>query len=836
MEASAVATAAKQEHTRTGVSVEQLKRAIVNSLIYDQGRYPARATCLDYYLAVSSAIRDRLTQRWVNTIQTYVEQDVRVVCYFSAEFLLGPHLGNNLLNLGIEPQAMQAMQELGLNARDILDEEPEPGLGNGGLGRLAACYMDSLATLEIPAVGFGIRYEYGIFDQSIRDGWQVESTDKWLQWGNPWEIARPEGAVTVGFGGHTEPFLDDKGNYRVRWIPGNSVKAVPYDTPILGYRKNNVNTLRLWKSEAIEDFNFSAFNVGDYVGSVHDKMQSENISKILYPNDEDLKGKELRLEQQYFFVSASIQNLVNLHVRHGRAPEKFHEKFAIQMNDTHPSISVAELMRLLLDEHGLAWEPAWETTTKTLGYTNHTLLPEALEKWGLPLFQSLLPRHLEIIYEINRRFLDEVRTKFPGDEERVKRVSLIDEAGERHVRMANLATVGSHAVNGVAKLHSELLKKELLRDFYEMFPERFSNKTNGVTPRRWMALADPGLTKLISSRIGDGWVANLDELHHLEAHIDDPGFQQEWRDAQHAVKLQLVEYIQKKTGVVVDPASMFDVMVKRLHEYKRQHLKVLHIITLYQRIKKDPHAHVVPRTFLFGGKAAPGYFMAKLIIKLINSVAEVVNSDADVAGRLRVVFLPNYNVKFGQRVYPAADLSEQISLAGKEASGTGNMKFGLNGALTVGTLDGANVEIREAVGAENFFLFGLTTDQVDAMQAAGYNPEHFYHSNAELKAALDGIATGAFSQGDFELFRPLVDSLRHSDPYMLLADYQSYIECQDKISQAYLNVEHWTRMSILNTARMGKFSSDRAVREYCDEIWSAKPVAVKLTDLSPGAR
>jgi glycogen phosphorylase len=647
MEAAAVAKAIEYEQSRTGVNVEDLKRAFVDSLAYDQGRFPGRATTLDNYLAVATAVRDRVTQRWVNTMHTYVKEDVRVVCYFSAEFLLGPHLGNNLLNLGIEPQANQAMQELGLDPQQILDQEPEPGLGNGGLGRLAACYMDSLSALEIPAIGFGIRYEYGIFDQSIRDGWQVESTDKWLQWGNPWEIARPEGAVTVGFGGHTEPYEDEHGNYRVRWVPGNLVKAIPYDTPIAGYRKNTVNTLRLWRSEAIEDFNFSAFNVGDYIGSVREKMQSENISKILYPNDEDIKGKELRLEQQYFFVSASLQNLIQLYLRHGRPLDKFHKKFAIQMNDTHPSISVAELMRLLLDEHGLGWDAAWETTRHTLGYTNHTLLPEALEKWSLPLFQSLLPRHLEIIYEINRRFLDEVKAKYPGDDERVRRLSIVDEAGQKFIRMAHLATVGSHAINGVAQLHTELLKKDLLHDFYEMYPERFSNKTNGVTPRRWLALADPGLSALITRRIGDSWIANLDQLRKLEEFVDDSAFREEWRQAQYAVKGSLVDYIAKKTGTIVDPASMFDVMVKRLHEYKRQHLKVLHIITLYHRIKKNPQTNIVPRTFLFGGKAAPGYFMAKLIIKLINSVAEVVNNDQDVAGRLRVVFLPNYNVTFG---------------------------------------------------------------------------------------------------------------------------------------------------------------------------------------------
>jgi len=825
---AAAATAVTQESIRTGTSVGELKHAFLDSVRYDQARRPERATPLDYYLGVASAIRDRLTQRWVDTSRTYAEQDVRIVCYLSAEFLLGPHLGNNLLNLGITAAAHQAMRELGLDPQQILETEEEPGLGNGGLGRLAACYLDSLATLQIPALGFGIRYEFGIFDQIIRDGWQVEATDKWLQWGNPWEIARPEGALEVNFGGRTETYTDVHGAQRVRWIPNYVVKAVPYDTPILGYHTNTVNSLRLWKAEAVESFDFQAFNAADYVGSVHDKMQSENISKILYPNDSNNKGKELRLEQQFFFVSASLQNLINIHLSHKRPLRDFHAKWAIQMNDTHPSIAVAELMRLLVDEHEVPWDAAWLATQNTLAFTNHTILPEALEKWGLPLFQSLLPRHLEIIYEINRRFLDEVRVKFPGDEERVKRLSLIDESGERYVRMANLASLGSHAINGVAELHTKLLEAYVLHDFYQMYPERFSNKTNGVTPRRWLALANPGLAELITHKIGGGWVANLDQLRTLENHIGDAGFLEEWRNTQHTVKKRLVDYIAVKTGTVVDPASMFDTMVKRIHEYKRQHLKVLHIITLYNRIKRDPGAHVVPRTFLFGGKAAPGYFMAKLIIKLVNSVAEVVNADSDVAGRLRVVFLPDYNVTFGQRVYPAADLSEQISLAGKEASGTGNMKFSMNGALTVGTLDGANIEIREAVGADNFFLFGMTEEQVSAAQLAGYDPSAYYSSNTELKEALDELASGRFSRGDQTLFRPIVNSLLYSDPYMLLADYQSYIECQDRIDQAYLDVDHWTRMSILNTAHMGKFSSDRAVREYANDIWHTKPVEVQL--------
>jgi len=825
------ATQMKPENSRIGLTSEDLKRSFIDSLIFDQARFPGRATQLDFYLAVATAIRDRIVNRWIATMQTYVEQDVRIVCYLSAEFLLGPHLGNNLINLGITSEADQAMRDLGLDPKAIIDQEPEPGLGNGGLGRLAACYMDSMSTLDIPAIGFGIRYEYGIFDQIIRDGWQVEVTDKWLQWGNPWEVARPEGSVNVGFGGHTESFFDEHGKYRVRWIPARFVKAIPYDTPIAGYRTGNVNTLRLWKAEAVESFNFNAFNVGDYVGSVREKMQSENISKILYPNDDLISGKELRLEQQYFFVSASLQTMVHIHLRQGRPLDRFHEKWALQMNDTHPSVSVAELMRLLIDEHGLSWEAAWNTTTKTLGFTNHTLLPEALEKWPLPLFQSLLPRHLEIIFEINRRFLDEVKLKFPHDDGRLRRLSLIDESGDKFVRMANLAAVGSHAVNGVAALHSELIKKDLFHDLYEMYPERFSNKTNGVTPRRWMVLANPGLSNLITSRIGDSWISNLDHLRKLEDFVEDPAFRTEWQLTQHAVKQRLVDYIHEKTEVSVDPASLFDTMVKRIHEYKRQHLKVLHIVTLYNRIKNHPSEHRIPRTFLFGGKAAPGYFMAKLIIKLINSVAEVVNTDQDVAGRLKVVFLPDYNVTFGQRVYPAADLSEQISLAGKEASGTGNMKFAMNGALTVGTLDGANIEIREAVGAENFFLFGLTTDQVYKMKSEGYNPRKFYDENSELRQTMDVLGSGRFSNGDTSLFRPILDTLLYrDDPYMLMADYQSYIECQDKISQAYLDKDHWTRMSILNTARMGKFSSDRAIREYAEDIWHTKPVKVAITD------
>ncbi|MDJ0719833.1 MAG: glycogen/starch/alpha-glucan phosphorylase, partial [Prochloraceae cyanobacterium] len=699
------------EDDRTGLSVETLRRALADNLFYIQGKFPDIASKNDYYMALAYTVRDRLLQRWINTVQTYRNKEVKVVCYLSAEFLVGPHLGNNLINLDIYEQVRQAIEESGLDLQELIDIEEEPGLGNGGLGRLAACYMDSLSSLEIPAIGYGIRYEFGIFDQEIRDGWQVEITDKWLQFGNPWEIPRPESAVEVKFGGYTESYTDEAGNYRSRWVPEYVLRGIPYDTPILGYKVNTANTLRLWKAEACESFDFDRFNVGDYYGAVDNKMASENLTKVLYPNDEPIQGKELRLEQQYFFVSCSLQDTIRMMLATGESLDNFHNQFAFQLNDTHPAIGVAELMRLLVDEHHMDWDKAWHITENTFGYTNHTLLPEALEKWPLSIFGRILPRHLEIIYEINQRFLDRVRIKYPDDGDKLSRLSLIDESGEKYVRMANLASVGSHAINGVAALHSELVKQTILRDFYEFSPEKFSNKTNGVTPRRWMVLSNPRLTKLITDKIGDNWIKHLEELKKLEAFVEDSSFRTSWQQTKQAVKQDLAKYIQKKLNLTVNTESIFDVQVKRIHEYKRQHLNVLHIISLYNRIKQNPNLDITPRTFIFGGKAAPGYFMAKLIIKLINSVGEVVNNDPDVRDRLKVVFLPDYNVTLGQRVYPAADLSEQISTAGKEASGTGNMKFSLNGALTIGTLDGANVEIREEVGAENFFLFGLTTDQ-----------------------------------------------------------------------------------------------------------------------------
>lgn len=822
------------EDDRTGISLETLKRAFLDNLFYIQAKFPKIATKQDYYMALAFTIRDRLLNRWLHTTQTYLEKSPRMVAYLSAEFLLGPHLGNNLINLGLYDIVKQAIAELGLDLNELLEQEEEPGLGNGGLGRLAACYIDSLATLEIPAIGYGIRYEYGIFDQDIKDGWQVEITDKWLRYGNPWEVARPEAQIEVKLGGHTEGYTDDQDRYQVRWVPYKVVKGVPYDTPILGFNTNTVNTLRLWKAEAAESFDFEAFNKGDYFGAVQEKSACENITKVLYPNDESDQGKQLRLEQQYFFVSCSLQDMIRLMKIQNLALERFHERYAIQLNDTHPTIAVAELMRLLLDDYDFTWQKAWDITTQTFAYTNHTLLPEALERWPLGLFGSLLPRHLEIIYEINRYFLDAVRIKFPDDSDRLSRMSIIDESGERYVRMAHLACVGSYAINGVAELHSDLLKQTTLHDFYEMYPEKFTNVTNGVTPRRFMVLSNPRLANLITSKIGDSWIKNLDELRKLENFIYDVNFRNEFRQVKQAVKQDLADYIRANYQLEINPNSLFDIQAKRIHEYKRQHLNALYIITLYNRIKANPDLEITPRTFLFGGKAAPGYYAAKLIIKLINAIAEVVNNDPDVRDRLKVVFLKDYNVKFAQRVYPAADLSEQISTAGKEASGTGNMKFSMNGALTIGTLDGANVEIREAVGSDNFFLFGLTTEQVTAKKAAGYNPWDYYNNNPELKLVIDRLSSGFFSHGDTNLFKPLVDSLLYHDEYLLFADYQSYVECQERVGNAYKDQDHWTRMSILNIARMGKFSSDRSIQDYLRTIWKTPSVQIEIPEYSQG--
>lgn len=811
---------------RLPLPVESLKQAFANNLYCIQGKDEQFATPHDYYMALAHSVRDRLLQRRIQTAKTYAQQEAKTVYYLSAEFLMGRQLVNGLINLGLYESVQQAMGDYGLDLNDLLEWEEEPGLGNGGLGRLAACFMDSLTTLNIPAIGYGIRYEFGIFTQGLSNGYQIEIPDKWLSFGNPWEVARPDYRVEIKLGGRTEAYQDDGGNYRVRWVPWQTVMGIPYDVPVPGYGTDNVNILRLWKSEASEAFNLEAFNAGDYFGAVANKMVSENISKVLYPNDETPQGKELRLQQQYFFVACSLHDILRLHLRDHGSLELLPEFAAIQLNDTHPAIGIAELMRILVDEHQFDWDRAWGITQRVFGYTNHTLMPEALERWSVALFAKLLPRHLEIIYEINHRFLKEVGQQYPNDRARLERLSLIQEGAVRQVRMANLACVGSHAINGVAALHTELLQQDVLRDFYELYPERFSNKTNGITPRRWLMVSNPRLSQLITETIGDGWVTHLEDLVQLEPQLDSPNFCQAWQSIKQANKSDLADYIARLTGITVNPHSLFDVQIKRIHEYKRQLLNVLHVITLYSRICQNPSASVVPRTVIFGGKAAPGYAMAKLVVKLITAVADRVNNDPLVGDRLKVVFLPNYNVSMAQRIFPASDLSEQISTAGYEASGTGNMKFALNGALTIGTLDGANVEIRQEVGAENFFLFGMTVEQVAACRALGYSPWYYYDTEPELRHILDLIASGAFSPENPTLFMPLLDSLLVGDTYMLMADYADYVRCQEQVSEAYQDQEQWTRMAILNTARIGKFSSDRTIWDYAREIWNVKPVKV----------
>jgi starch phosphorylase len=809
---------------QTAVGSAAIANALLDNLRYVQAKLPEHATRSDWYMALAYTVRDCMLDNYMTTVESIAGSGpARVVAYLSAEFLTGPHLGNSLVNLGLWDAAREAVSSVGQDLATLVEHEEEPGLGNGGLGRLAACYMDSLATLNVPAIGYGIRYEFGIFDQDIRNGWQVELTDKWLRFGNPWEIVRSETTHNVQFEGHTETYRDEGGRHRVRWVPAQVVKGVAYDTPVPGYRVPTTNLLRLWKAEATESFDFDAFNVGDYYGAVEQKMISETISKVLYPNDEPEVGKRLRLAQQYFFVSCSLQDMIRLHLARGKRLDEFDSYWAAQLNDTHPSIAIAELMRLLIDEHSMAWDEAWRITQATCAYTNHTLLAEALEKWPLAMFGALLPRHLEIIFEINRRFLDGVRRRHPGDEPLVQRVSLIDDSGDRYVRMAHLASAGSHAINGVAALHTELLKQTVLRDFHSVAPEKFFNVTNGVTPRRWMALSNPGLSALITRHIGDAWIADLeDELARIEPLAADSGFHREWQDVKASNKRILAALLEERTGTAVDPESLFDVQVKRLHEYKRQHLNALYLVTLYNRLRRHTGT-ATARTVIFGGKAAPSYQMAKLIIRLINGIADVVNHDTHVSRWLRVVFLPGFDVKSGQHVYPAADLSEQISTAGKEASGTGNMKFAMNGALTIGTLDGANVEIRDAVGHENFFLFGLTAEEVARRKADGYRPRDVYESNAELRETLDLIGSGHFSNRDRDLFQPLLQSLLEHDDYMLLADYQAYVDAQARVNDAWGDRREWTRMSILNCARVGRFSSDRSIRDYCRQIWNIHP-------------
>lgn len=819
-------THSKIHSTRVGMDVAAIRQSILEHLVHTQSRFPDVATDSDWYNALAHAVRDRMLERMMVSAKTYKARKSRTVCYLSAEFLPGPHLANNILALGIWQEVQEAVAQLGLDFESLLEEEVEPGLGNGGLGRLAACYMDSLATQKIPAIGYGIRYEFGIFRQIIADGWQVEKTDKWLSFGNPWEILRPRLRFNVHFGGHTEQHQDSAGRLRVKWVPERRVIGVAYDTPVMGYGVKNTNLLRLWRSEAAESFNFQAFNTGDYYGAVNEKITSENLTKVLYPNDEPEAGKRLRLEQQYFFVSCSLQDMVRIYLQSGEPLAHFHHKYTVQLNDTHPAIAIPELMHLLIDHNKLDWDTAWHVTRQTFAYTNHTLLPEALEKWPLALIKQVLPRHLEIIYEINSRFLDEARMKIHGLNGHLERLSIIEEGIRPQVRMAHLATVGSYKVNGVAELHSELLRQNVLPDFHALWPDKITNVTNGVTPRRFMLLSNQPLAHLLRERIGCDWVTDLEQLRQLEALADDADFQQQWQKVKRRNKERLARHALAATGQKVNPDSLFDVQVKRIHEYKRQHLNLLHIIALYNRLKDNPGLDVPPRTFVFGGKAAPGYFMAKLIIKAINSVAEMINRDPDMDGRIRVVFFPNFNVKTAHCIYPGADVSEQISLAGKEASGTGNMKFALNGALTIGTLDGANIEIREEVGAENFFLFGMTEAEVSALQQGHYHPQDYYHSDLELKMALDFLASGYFSHGDPTLFRPLVDNLLQSDPYKVLADFRSYVDCQHRISECYRDQREWTRMSILNVARMGKFSSDRSIREYAGQIWRVNPVEV----------
>ena len=786
-----------------------LNNGINDRLYYTLGKRPDNASKHDFYMALCYAVRDQMMSYWLNNQQSNEKE----VAYLSAEFLIGPQLNNNLLNLGIKKEAEEALSEYDQCLDKILDCAEEPGLGNGGLGRLAACYMESLATLKIPSTGYGIRYKYGIFKQVVRDNQQIEITDNWLHGDWPWELSYPDESVHVGFGGRVENYVSDHNNYSCRWVPEEQVVAVPYDVLQLGYKVNSCNRIRLWRADATDVFDFYAFNIGDYLGSVEQSVSSETISKVLYPNDGTDQGKTLRLKQQYFFVSASLQDMFNSLDRRGIPIENFAKHYQVQLNDTHPSVAVAELMRLLVDVRHLEWEDAWEITHAAIAYTNHTLLPEALEKWDLRLFKSLLPRHMEIIYEINRRFLNAVRIKYPADESMLEKMSIIDEHGNKSVRMAHLATVGSHHVNGVAALHSDLIKKQLMPEFYDMWPHKFTNVTNGVTPRRWLASCNSNLATVLTEAVGSDWVTNMDLLNQLD--VNDKGLLDKFAETKIIGKHHLATYIFNNLGICVDPSSMFDVHVKRIHEYKRQHLLALQVVAQYLRIKNGKD--FVPRTVIFGGKAAPGYYMAKLIIQFINRIAETINADPDMDGKLRVVFLPNYSVKLGEKVYPAADLSEQISTAGKEASGTGNMKFQMNGALTIGTLDGANVEILDLVGKENFFLFGKNEEEISDLWRHGYNPQD--HMCPELWEAVNLIQGGHFTHGDKEVFKPLMDNLLNHDPFCVMADFNDYIAAQDRVSDAWRDKDNWNRMAVINTARSGFFSSDRSIADYCTKIW-----------------
>ena len=802
-----------------------LGQACLAAMRFAIGREVEDASFYNKYQSIAIAVRTRLMDRWLETEKRYRESDVKRVYYLSLEFLMGRTLQNAILNLDMEEEAREAIRELGAVLEDVYEAEHDAGLGNGGLGRLAACFLDSMATLDIPAKGYGIRYEYGIFNQLIEEGYQVEKPDYWLFRGNPWETPRVERMQPVQFYGRTRSYMDETGRYRVDWIETDDVFALPHEIPIPGYHTQTVNLLTLWSVRAGEEFNLKYFNDGDYLKAVEEQTASENISKVLYPNDNITAGKELRLKQEYFFASASLQEILQNYLDDHDDLSLIPDRVAIQLNDTHPCIAIPEMMRLLVDRHSLTWEAAWDITTRTFAYTNHTLLPEALETWEVALLERLLPRHMEIIYEINRCFMMEVSTAFPHDGEIASRLSIIQEGFPRRVRMAHLAVVGSHSVNGVAALHTRLLKASLMADFSRLWPDKFNNKTNGVTQRRWLKQANPALSRLISDTIGDDWITNLNSLENLLEKAEDKEFQDDWHTAKEMNKMVLAHEIKERLGIEIDSAGMFDVQVKRIHEYKRQLLNVLGVVARYFRIKSNPRGDWVSRNVMIGGKAAPGYAMAKLIIKLINDVGKLINSDPVTSGLLKLVFMPNYGVSMAERIFPASELSQQISTAGTEASGTSNMKFALNGALTVGTLDGANIEIRDAVGAENIFIFGLNDREVAEKKRRGYNPWDAYHANTELRGVLEAIRDGFFSPNDPERFRPIFDSLLHTgDPYMLLADFSSYMECQERVDACYRDVTEWTRRSIQNVAKMGYFSSDRTIREYAADIWNVRAV------------
>jgi glycogen phosphorylase len=809
-----------------GNDVERFKNLILWHLQYTLARDTGTATRRDWWLSVCEAVEDEVLARFSQTMASHNDNDCRRVYYLSLEYLMGRLLLNNIINCGMLDTVKTAITDLGISWDSLIDEELDMGLGNGGLGRLAACFLDSLATLDIPAVGYGIHYQFGLFRQKFVDGNQVERPDNWRQFGNPWEILRPEYSVEVQIYGHVEHGYDDAGDYTPRWTGGRIVLGVPSDVPICGYGGKTVNFLRLWEAKSSQEFDLHAFNEGGYVEAIRQKALDETISKVLYPNDKTESGKELRLVQQYFFVCCSLKDIIRRYQKTQSGWDAFPEKVAIQLNDTHPALGVAELMRILLDDYNLAWNEAWTLVRKVFSYTNHTLLPEALEKWSVPLFEKVLPRHLQIIYEINQQFLaTEVEARWPGDDAKKRELSIIEEGHPRMVRMAYLSVVGSHTVNGVAALHTQLLKKDLFHTFDQLYPGKLQNKTNGITPRRWLVACNPDLTALISSKLGDQWPYDLDELKKLESFIEDAEFRKKFMDIKLRNKERLASEILKQTGVKVDPRAMFDVQIKRLHEYKRQHLNLLHILHLYRKLVHNPDLDICPRVFIFGAKAAPGYDLAKNIIRAINKVADKVNNDSRIQGKLKVIFMPNYSVSQAEVIIPAADLSEQISTAGKEASGTGNMKLALNGALTIGTLDGANVEIEEEVGSDNIFIFGLKVEEVVAMQSQGYNPWDYYYRDPDLRSVIDWLSSDVFTPGEVDAFMPIRRSLLdHGDPYMVLADFAAYCDAQNRADRAFKDQDLWARMAILNTARVGKFSSDRTISEYCKDIWKIQAV------------